>query len=66
MKYLVDVNAFSEPTKPSPDPPVVDWLRAHEPDIAVDPGDSRRIALGILILSKGKKRVALERCKASR
>jgi hypothetical protein len=28
---------LSEPTKPSPDPRVVEWPRAHEPEIAVDP-----------------------------
>jgi toxin FitB len=61
VKYLVDANVLSEPTKPSPDPPVVDWLRAHEPDIAVDPVILGELRLGILILPKGKKRMALER-----
>jgi predicted nucleic acid-binding protein len=37
VKYLVDANVLSEPTKPTPDPQVVEWLRAHERDIAVDP-----------------------------
>jgi predicted nucleic acid-binding protein len=37
MKYLVDANVLSEPTKPTPDPRVVAWLRANEQDIAVDP-----------------------------
>lgn len=36
MKYLVASNVLSEPTKPTPDPGVVAWLRAHEPDTAVD------------------------------
>ena len=27
MKYLVDANVVSEPTKPEPDLAVVDWLR---------------------------------------
>ena len=60
MKYLVDANVLSEPTKPSPDPRVVDWLRAHEPDIAVDPVILGELRFGILILPKGKKRTALE------
>ena len=34
MKYLVDANVLSEPTKPAPDGRVIEWLRAHEPDIA--------------------------------
>jgi predicted nucleic acid-binding protein len=37
VKYLVDANILSEPTKPTPDPRVIAWLRAHEEDIAVDP-----------------------------
>ena len=61
MKYLVDANVLSEPTKPLPDPRVVDWLRAHEPDIAVDPVIVGELRFGILILPKGKKRMALER-----
>jgi len=61
VKYLVDANVLSEPTKPSPDPRVVRWLRAHEPDIAVDPVILGELRFGILILPKGKKRMALER-----
>ena len=61
MKYLVDANVLSEPTKPSPDPQVVDWLRVHEPDIAVDPVILGELRFGILILPEGKKRTALER-----
>ena len=60
MKYLVDANVLSEPTKPSPDPRVIAWLRAHEPDIAVDPVVLGELRFGILILPKGKKRSALE------
>ena len=37
MKYLVDAYVLSEPTKPTPDPQVIEWLRVHEPDLAVDP-----------------------------
>ena len=61
MKYLVDANVLSEPTKPAPDPRVVEWLRTHEPDIAVDPVILGELRFGILILTKGKKRTALER-----
>jgi len=61
MKYLVDANVLSEPTKPSPNSRVLDWLRAHEPDIAVDPMILGELRFGILILPKGKKRAALER-----
>ena len=60
MKYLVDANVLSEPTKPLPDPRVVNWLRAHERDIAVDPVILGELHFGILILPRGKRRTALE------
>jgi predicted nucleic acid-binding protein len=61
VKYLVDANVLSEPTKPSPDPRVIEWLRANEPDFAVDPVILGELRFGILILPKGRKRTALER-----
>jgi len=61
VNYLVDANVLSEPTKKSPDPRVVEWLRTHEPDIAVDPVILGELRFGILILPKGKRRIALER-----
>lgn len=60
MKYLVDANVLSEPTKPRPDPRVIDWLRVNEPEIAVDPVILGELRFGILILPKGRKRTALE------
>ena len=61
MKYLVDANVLSEPTKPRPDPRVITWLRTHEADIAVDPVILGELRFGILLLPKGKKRTDLER-----
>jgi predicted nucleic acid-binding protein len=61
VKYLVDANVLSEPTKPSPNSRLVDWLRAHESDIAVDPVILGELRFGILILPRGKRRMALER-----
>jgi predicted nucleic acid-binding protein len=61
VKYLVDANVLSEPTKPTPDPRAVAWLRAHERDIAVDPVILGELRFGILVLPKGRKRAALER-----
>jgi predicted nucleic acid-binding protein len=61
VKYLVDANVLSEPTKPTPDPRVLAWIRTHEPDLAVDPFILGELRFGILILPKGKKRAALER-----
>jgi len=60
VKYLVDANILSEPTKPSPDPAVIAWLRSHEQDIAVDPLILGELWFGILLLPKGRKRAALE------
>ena len=61
MKYLVDATVLSEPTKPVPDPRVVEWLRIHEQDMAVDPVILGELRFGIPILPKGRKRTALER-----
>jgi len=61
VKYLVDANVLSEPTKPTPEPRVVAWLRAHEPDLTVDPVILGELRFGILILPKGRKRTSLER-----
>jgi predicted nucleic acid-binding protein len=61
VKYLVDANVLSEPTKPAPDPRVVAWLRANERDIVVDPVILGELRFGILILPKGRKRTSLER-----
>ena len=60
MNYLVDANVLSEPTKPTPDPGAISWLRAHESDIAIDPVILGELRFGILILPKGRKRAALE------
>jgi len=61
VKYLVDANILSEPTKPSPEPGVIEWLRTHEREIAVDPLILGELRFGILLLPKGKKRTELER-----
>ncbi len=60
MKFLVDANVLSEPTKPKPNARVVAWLRAHEHDIAVDPIILGEMRFGILLLPRGKKRTSLE------
>jgi toxin FitB len=61
VKYLVDANVLSEPTKSEPNLNVVTWLRRHEADLAVDPFIVGEIRLGILLLPKGKRRMRLER-----
>ena len=61
MIYLVDANILSEPTKPKPDAKVVGWLIANERDFVVDSVILGEIALGILVLPRGRKRTQLER-----
>jgi predicted nucleic acid-binding protein len=60
VKYLVDANVLSEPTRLQPQPSVVQWLRKHESAIAVDPFILGEVRFGILLLPRGKKRAALE------
>ncbi len=61
MTYLVDANILSEPTKRRPDAKVVAWLSANERDLVVDPVILGEIAIGILVLPRGRKRGQLER-----
>lgn len=60
MKYLVDANVLSEPTKPAADPKVVDWLRRNEHELAVSPIVLGEIEYGILPLPSGKRRARLQ------
>src|SRR5262245_3106489 len=61
VKFLVDANVLSEPTKIAPNLNVVAWLRRNEAEIAVDPFILGEIRFGILLLPKGKRRARLER-----
>ena len=60
MKYLVDANVLSEPTKPAPAARVVEWLRHHESDLAVNPIVLGELEYGILLLPAGRRRTRLE------
>jgi predicted nucleic acid-binding protein len=61
VTYLVDANVLSEATKPAPEAQVLEWLRRHEREIAVDPIILGEIQFGILLLPEGKRRRQLER-----
>lgn len=61
MRFLVDANVLSEPTRAMPHPGVVEWLRMNEPHIAVDPIILGEVRFGILLLPRGKRRARLER-----
>jgi hypothetical protein len=34
VRYLVDANVLSEPTKPGPNPAVIRWLRQRQRDLS--------------------------------
>jgi len=60
VRYLVDANVLSEPTKSDRDEGVVNWLRFNEREIAVDPIILGEVRFGILRLPRGKRRARLD------
>ena len=56
MKYLVDVNVLSEPTKLQANPKVARWLLEHRADIVVDPIVMGELWEGIVALPDGRKK----------
>jgi toxin FitB len=60
MRYLVDANVLSEPTKAAPDAAAIAWLRAHEDDLVVDSIVLGELGIGIERLPHGGKRARLE------
>jgi len=60
VRFLVDANVLSEPTRPEPEPRVLAWLRRHERRVAVDPVILGEIRYGILLLPPGQRRSRLE------
>ena len=60
MKFLVDANVLSEPTKPAPDEGVIKWLRENERHLAVSPVVLGELEYGILILTASRRRRRLE------
>lgn len=60
MRHLVDANVLSEATRPEPDPRVVEWLRANERSLLVDPVVLGEVRFGILLLDPGARRTELE------
>jgi len=60
VRYLVDANVLSEPTRPAPDAKAIEWLRQNEREIAIDPIILGELRFGILLLPTGKKRARLE------
>jgi hypothetical protein len=61
VRYLVDANVLSEPTKAVPSAQAVEWLRQNRLELAVDPIILGEMQFGILLLPLGKRRRRLER-----
>ena len=61
MTYLVDANVLSEATKPSPELKILEWLRANEAELAVDPIILGEIRFGIDRMPPGRRRKRFER-----
>jgi predicted nucleic acid-binding protein len=59
VKYLVDADVLSEPTKPQPAHEVIKWLRDHEADLVISPIVLGELEYGILLLPAGRKRTRL-------
>lgn len=60
MKFLVDANVLSEPTKAAPDARVLQWLRQNESELATNPIVLGELEYGILLLAPGRKRTRLQ------
>jgi len=60
VRYLVDANVLSEPTKSERDEGVVDWLRHNERELVIDPIILGEVRFGVLRLPRGKRRARLE------
>jgi predicted nucleic acid-binding protein len=56
VKYLVDANVLSEPTKLQPAAQVVDWLRKRDAELVVSPIVLGELEYGILLLPSGRRR----------
>lgn len=56
MRFLVDANIISEPTRAMPNPRVLAWLEAHQSACAVNPIILGEIEYGILLLPAGPRR----------
>lgn len=55
----MDANVLSEPTRPTPNVAVLDWLRKNEQDLAVNPIILGELEYGILLLPAGRRRTRL-------
>lgn len=60
MKFLVDANILSEPTKPAPDDRVLAWLGNNDSQLATSSVVMGELEYGILLLPAGRRRTRLQ------
>ena len=60
MKFVIDGNVLSEPTRPGPDARVIEWIGANIAEIVVTPIVLGEIEYGIFLLAHGRQRRLLE------
>ena len=59
MRYLLDTNILSEPTRKAPDPGVLEHLRAHRNEVVTAAPVIHELRYGIARLPPGQRREAL-------
>ena len=60
MTYLVDANVLSEATKLKPASNVIEWLRANERELVVNPIILGEIQYGVFLLANGRRKRRLQ------
>lgn len=60
MRFLVDANVASEPTRQQPDRRALAWLHRHELECVVNPIILAEIQIGILRLAASRRRRLLQ------
>ena len=59
MAYLLDTDVLSESSNPRPDEKVMDWLDAHDHEIALSTISLGEIVKGIELLPAGKRKTEI-------
>ena len=61
MKYLLDTNVISEPLRPTPNPVIVEQLKAREGETAIPAPVWHELRFGCSRLPRSKRRDVIER-----
>jgi len=56
VKFLADTNLDSELTKLRPDPTVLAWIRANDPDLVLSWVSVAELRAGVALMPKGRRR----------